>query len=517
MKTPSFFRWILPGVITLFSLGAGACGSEKEEPQTGSGEENVELELSVGVLSSPGAGRQTRASSPGFALPDYPEEALNSLRVLIVDKQSGKVVHNRAVVFENGVPQADDMLFKVKTSSEYTLYLIGNCRFEDYDFGIDKYPVGSLYSIADEYSVENMILTAGAGGELFDNENHTKREIPLLEKFDVKTVKPSGDVTQRQPLNLFITRAAAKFSFSISTTDDFQAGSSRKLTSIKITGISDRQFLLPDQTVYEPSKSLAGSGALEGRDITSFNVPATVRRSDYVYTLPEPLSLPTSGYEWNPEIYLAESLLPAEGFLCSLSFDNGESWLTPVRLPNLPYGLPRNTHAKVNITIGNDNAVITGLKVLPWNSETTDFDYSDHIGISADGALSFTAGTYLSLDKSTARLVIKNQAATKGSFGISTPFGARWDAYLITQSGEPDVIRFRLEDGSTTTHLSGTINGMKSEFAILSAVAPGSVANTARLQLIVTTLDGRTLPVNILQGGGYGAGVENLTVIQNPK
>ncbi|MDE6255508.1 MAG: hypothetical protein K2M39_04875, partial [Muribaculaceae bacterium] len=84
MKTPSFFRWILPGVITLFSLGAGGCGSEKEEPQTGSGEENVELELSVGVLSSPSAGRQTRTSSPGFALPDYPEEDLNSLRVLIV-------------------------------------------------------------------------------------------------------------------------------------------------------------------------------------------------------------------------------------------------------------------------------------------------------------------------------------------------------------------------------------------------------------------------------------------------
>ncbi len=517
MKLTSFFRLIFPVAIALLSIGASGCGSEKEEPTAATGEESVELELNVNILTPPGFGSRTRASSPGFEHPDYPTETLNSLRVLIVDKLSGKVVHNRAVVFENGVPQADDMLFKVKTSSDYNLYLIGNCRFEDYDFGIDKYPVGSQYSVADLQSVENVIIKADSHGALYDNSEGEKREIPLLEKFEIRTVKPSGAEIQRQPLNLFITRASAKFSFSISTSDDFKGSSSRKLTSIKISGISDRQFLLPDQTIYEPSKSQAGSGPLEGRDITSFNIPATARTSEYIYTLPEPLALPTSGLEWSPEIYLAESLLPEEGFLCSLSFDDGETWLKPVKLPNLPYGLPRNTHAKVNITIGNDNAMMVDLSVLPWNRESVDFDFSDHIGMATDGALAFTAGTYLSLDKTTARLVLKNQAGAKGSFGISTPFGARWDAYLITQNGEPDVIRFRLNDGTTTTHLSGTVNGTKSDFMILSTVAPGNVANTAKMQVIVTTLDGRSLPVNILQGGGYGAGVENLTIIQNPK
>lgn len=517
MKLTSFFRLIVPVALAVLTVGVSGCGSEKEEPMAGTVEENVELELNVSVLASPESGRSTRASSPGFLLPDYASETLNSLRVLIVDKVSGTVIHNRAVVFENGVPMADDMLFKVKTSSDYTLYLIGNCRFEEYDFGIDKYPVGSRYSLADPQSVENMILKADNGGALYDNTHEDKREIPLLEKFDVRTVKPTGVEIQRQPLNLFITRAAAKFSFSISTSDDFKGNASKRLTSIKISGISDRQFLLPDQTLYEPAKSQAGSGPLEGREITSFHVPATTKTSEYVYTLPEPLALPTSGLEWSPEIYLAESILPEEGFLCSLSFDNGETWLKPVKLPNLPYGLPRNTHAKVNITIGNDNAMIVDLSVLPWNRETIDFDYSDHIGMTTDGALAFSAGTYLSLDKSKGRLVIKNQAGAKGSFGISTPFGARWDAYLITQNGEPDVIRFRLNDGTTTTHISGTVNGSKTDFMILSTVAPGSVANTARLQVIVTTLDGRSLPVNILQGGGYGSGVENLTVIQNPK
>ncbi|MDE6682011.1 MAG: hypothetical protein K2J87_01125, partial [Muribaculaceae bacterium] len=124
MKLTSFFRLIVPVAISFLAIGLGGCGSEKEEPIAGTGDENVELELNVSILTPPGTRSLTRASSPGFELPDYPTETLNSLRVMIVDKVSREVIHNRAVMFENGVPQADDMLFKVKTSSNYILYLI---------------------------------------------------------------------------------------------------------------------------------------------------------------------------------------------------------------------------------------------------------------------------------------------------------------------------------------------------------------------------------------------------------
>lgn len=512
MKRNSFFRNMAIGAFGCLGLMTAGCGSEKELPAAPA--EEIELELSVSVLSPKGT---TRASAPSFSLPDYPSENLNSLRVIIVDKETGTVSHNRAVVFKNGKPDSDDMLFKVKTSADYSIYLLGNCRFSEHDFGLDRIPVGSRYDAAAEGSIEKEILAASMSGVLFDNRFEDKTEIPLLERFDVATVAPTGDAVQRQPVNLFITRAAAKFSFSISTSDDFIAGASRKLTSIKISGLSDRQYLLPASTLYLPAKGESGIGALEGRDITSFSLPETAAVGDYIFTLPDPLALPTSGYEWNPEIYFAESLLPEKGFACSLSFDNGATWLPAATLPNLPYGLPRNTHAKVNITIGNDNAMFLDVVPMPWEQETVDFDFTDEIGLSSDGSLAFTAGTYQSLDKSTGRLVIKNQAVAKGTFGISTPMGGRWDAYLITQGGEPDAIRFRLADGSTTTHLSGTINGSKTEFQILSAEYPGSEANTAQLQVIVTTRDGRAIPVNILQGGGYGAGVSNLTIIQNPR
>lgn len=509
MKRNSFFRNMAIAALGCFGLLAAACGSEKEPSLPL--EEEIDIEISVNVLAPKG---DTRAASPSA---EYSTEMLNSLRVIIVEKATGTVSHNRSVVFKNGAPDSDDMLFKVKTSSDYSLYLLGNCRFSDYDFGLDRIPVGSKYDPDAEGSIEKEIINASRSGVLFDNLLEEKKDIPILEKFEITTIDPSGEALQRQMVNLFITRVAAKFSFSISTSDDFIAGVSKPLTSIKISGISDRQYLLPASATYFPAKYQTGIGPLEGRDITSFSVPESVTTGEYIFTLPEPLALPASGYEWNPEIYLAESLLPENGFKCSLSFDNGATWLPAATLPNLPYGLPRNTHAKVNITIGNDNAMMVGVEVLPWEKKTVDFDFTDEIGLSSDGSLAFTAGTYQSLDKSTARLVIKNQAGAKGSFGISTPLGASWDAYLITQNGEPDAIRFRLADGTTTTHLNGTINGSKTDFTIVSVESPGSVANTAQLQVVVTTRDGRAIPVNILQGGGYGAGVKNLTIIQNPK
>ncbi|MDE7413014.1 MAG: hypothetical protein K2N05_04380 [Muribaculaceae bacterium] len=516
MKLTSFFRHITLSLFPFLGLLAGGCASEKEYPGSDRNGE-VDMELSVNVLSA--GSDATRASTPVFSVPDFPSENLNSLRVLIIDKVSSEVKHNRTVLFENGIPQAADMIFRLKSASQYIVYLMGNCQFMDYDLDIDHYPIGSKYSPDDERSLENRILYASSDGTLFNNSDKNKPglDIPMLERFEITTIPAEDGMTKRQHTDLFITRSAAKFSFNISTSQDFKGVAGKKLTTIKITGISDRQHLLPTRTVYAPEKDKPGIGVEGGRDITSFAIPENVNVNEFIYTLPEPLDLPTSGFEWNPEIYLPESILPEGGFSCSLSFDNGESWLIPVTLPNLPYGLPRNTHAKVNITIGNENALIASVTVLPWKKESVDFDYSDHVGMAADGALNFTAGSYLSFDKSTARLVLKNQAGAKGSFGISTPLGARWDAYLITQNGEPDVIRFRLEDGSTTTHLSGNINGTKTDFMILSTVAPGKVANTARLQVIVTTLDGRSIPVNILQGGGYGPGIENLTIIQNPK
>lgn len=513
--TPIFRHIILPAFFLPAFLPVG-CSADRGDFMPEAERLELDLALNINVLM-PSQSREaaTRAGEPNFELPDFPQESLNSLRVIIVKADSKEVVHNRTILFENGKPVADDLRFKVTTSSLYSLYLLGNCKGKDYEFGPSVIPVGSIYSEDGANSIENAMLMAS--GPLFNNSGNEKEDIPLTEKFRIQTVAANGDAEQVQEVDLFITRSAAKFSFKIETSEDFPEDFIRHLTSIKISGIADKSYLLPNATVYNPTKYSVSSNPYSGRDITAFRSPEETNIQEIIYSLPEPLSLPTSGYEWNPEIYLAESQIPEDGFLCTLSFDNGEEWLSSVKLPNLPYGMPRNTHAKVEITLTGNRLFSATLKVLPWNTVVTDFDYSDQVGMASDGALAFTAGTYLGLNKQTGHLVLDYPKPTQGAFGISTPKGMRWDAYLITTGGTPDAIRFLMDDGTTSTHISGNINGSKTNFSITSANPPGSKANSAVLQVIVTTADGRGIPVNILKGGGYGSGIENITIIQNPK
>ncbi len=319
---------------------------------------------------------------------------------------------------------------------------------------------------------------------------------------------------------MFITSAAAKFAFTIRASEDYLGNESPALTSIFLTGLADKEYYLPRNAVYIPEKGVKSTNKYEGREIVSFSTPDDLTLSPYVFTLPEPLQINRgmTPFEWSPEIYFAESPLTEDGFTCNLSFDNGEHWIVPVTLPNLPYGLPRNSFVKVDITVSNNNSLIVDLIVLPWNQYTSEFDYADEVNIASDGALSFITGSYKSLDKKTGRMVLNDYPGiATGTFGIATPEGMRWDAYLITESGQQDAICFKLDDGSTTTRISGIVGAASKElFRIVPVNPPGAVPNVSILQVVVTTADGRGVPANILYGAGYGTDVKNLTIIQNP-
>lgn len=165
------------------------------------------------------------------------------------------------------------------------------------------------------------------------------------------------------------------------------------------------------------------------------------------------------------------------------------------------------------------------VEVLPWSSEVYEFDFSDHVGMSDDGAVSFIESTYAEngFDKTTGRLVLRDYPnATSGSFTIGSPVGHRWDAYLITAKGEMNAIQFVTgKDASGNNifsdHLSGKV-GEKVDFKVAATMSAGNEQREALLQVMVT-LDygGISVPVNILEGGSYGAGTENITFIQNAR
>lgn len=511
---------LLTALLCVFML---ACSSEREgEPEGGTRGDEIELQLEISVLGSKYTQRNslTRVALPDDYVPaENQYENLHHLRVIIVNDEDGLIVHNRGILFENGVPMADNLRFKVASDTDLTVYLLGNCEgySEDMDFGIETLPVNSVYP---DGLIEDALLRCETGVLMIDNTGADKTYLPMTEKFNIHTDTYTGALAQTQYEHFFITRAVSKFSFNIHPGDDFSGDILPAITSIRINGLADMDYLLPNGTIYNPAKGTVSTNKDQGREITYFTTPSSAVSGSHVFELPSPLHV-VSGMEewsWSPALYFAESQLTDDGITCTISFDNGEEWLAPVELPNLPYGLPRNTFVKIDITIGNNNAVRIQVMVEPWNTVVSGFDYADEVNIATDGSLSLITGTYKSLDKDTGRVVINdNQSPIVGTFGIATPVGMTWDAYLITEKGVTDAIQFKLADGSTSTRISGIIGaGSKAEFQIVPVVNPGETPNTAILTVVVTTADGRSIPANILFGAGYPRDVQFLTIIQNP-
>lgn len=472
---------------------------------------DIRLSDAGNLTASESQSRASRASD----LMDIPGENLEHLRVIIVDNTDGKIVHNRGIVLNGGVSVYDDMRFVVKPSTAYNIYLLGNCRDldglgTDLDFGQDALPVGSVYP-ADK--IENAIIGCSAGDAMIVNSGQTKKALPITEKYTIVTDDPSGEQHQIQNVSFLMFRAAVKFSFSVNVSEDFIGFQKDRLTAVNISGLGNSMYLLPHDARFYNDDPESEEG------IVSFSVPDGVERGNFDFTLPGQglkLSAGMDEYSWSPLIYFPEALTPTGGFLCTLKFENHVTAIRQVILPSLPYGLPRNTHVKVDITLGNNNSVRVTAKVLPWDQMVSEFNFSNEVGIGTDGALKFLEGTYLDLDKESGRLVLKNSVILQGSFGISTPKGARWDAYLISESGRTDAIQFILEDGSNTNRISGIVDDYVDNFNIESVFPPGDEPNSAILQVVVTTDDGRGIPINILTGAGYGENVKNLTIIQNP-
>lgn len=512
-------------IMTVIMLLTASCAGEGEPVDDGDALP-MDIRLMVSFASSmSGVCQGSRALPPDYELPDYESETLSRLRVIIVDEKTGLVAHNRSMSFMNGKPVNDDLRFSGYENRDYTIYLIGNEQSIYYNFSSPALAPGAEYKPG---TLENIILTRDLDEPLFDNtpSSYSKKDIPMAESFHVKTGKKQSP-EREENFNLVLTRAAVKFSFTVNTLDSFTDGIGQRLTSISVSDIADREFLFPRNAQYDPGKYNPSTNLYEGREIVKFDVPQDTRTGSFTYTLPQPVRLPVSGYGFAPEIYLPESPLPQSGFNCTLSFDNGDSWLIPVDLDNLPYGLPRNTHVKVNITLGNSNFALLTVKVMPWTTETSRFEYSDFVGLASDGAFKVTGSTVENLDKflnenfdrSNGYMVIRYPYTVSATFGISTPEGARWDAYLVTTKGVQDAIRFVTadDDGNqiTTTHISGMVGHIAS-FTFGPFEGAGHDSNVSELIVTVTMADGRTLPVNIMQGVVTGK-ADVLTIIQNPQ
>ncbi|MDE6484341.1 MAG: hypothetical protein K2L14_02975, partial [Duncaniella sp.] len=343
--------------------------------------------------------------------------------------------------------------------------------------------------------------------------------------------------------HFFLTRAAAKARFYINASDNFTGTevANARIKAIRLSGIGTTEYVFPNNAVYStPKEQLTAPGNVIETYITSFATPAANRPVTYEITgLNVEIEKPADGkpsliqgVNGASTIYFPESILAAEQhYMVSVQLNDAKgTWLTaPLETNILNFGgrdaIARDTALPIIITF-NGSADIKA-EVLPWNREDYYVDYTANIGFADDGYLKITGtpgqtGDYLSLNETTAQLVLNYGKTARGTFEIASPVGAQWDAYLITTGGTQNAIQFvdPADATKTTTHISGKIGESPADFGIVSTVAPGATQNSAQLMVIVTLVDGTPVVADVIQNwktnAGGGEKIDRLTIIENP-
>ena len=361
---------------------AGGCSSsslsEPDEPKIDPSSGNVYLTLNVRPMesvSSTRAGVYEENDTIGFEIPATQYEKMRSLRVIIV-RPDGSVETNRlANVGSTHLPDPNDMTFLVKGGEAKRIYLFANESSVPYDFS--AIAEGSVFP---REQVEGIELTRVSGKPLYDNNGKpyipqpgedakAGSYIPMSEVFDINVKKPVTDEDLYQTADMFVTRAAVKVSFEFNAVPDL-AVSEFHISSITVDGISDKEYLLPRNTVYKPSKYTSTDYTLGGRFITSYSLPSDSQLDEYTFEIPEKsLTAGSTAQTYIPYIYLPES--PERSYKVKIGFKTPESpdavIYSTYTLPNLP-ALPRNTHVKVSMTMYAPLKIDMQVNIMPYHS-----------------------------------------------------------------------------------------------------------------------------------------------------
>ncbi len=437
-----FLRLLSLAAVMIAGLSSCVYDDDLQPCQEPANEGRVKLRLKFQVpsaettesLRAPNLGLTRADDDYSFEQPDKYCENISSLRIIIArtDSVTGNVYveHNRMVSLDNfsSFPQAiAGEEFEVAKGEMKDMYLIAN------EQGAGSEIASRLSGLAPGVPMSNiydMIITS-SDAVLADNTaatEETVRMLPMAEVFHkivngTLVKQDDGHLLYEQEENLFLPRAAVKFSFTISADEDAfwpetdaegkptgidpgtiaLAGREWEVTAITVTGLANAEFLFPTATKYLPEKGEPSTNPYGGRIVTEYTCPDGVSTGSYTFT-PSGFGINAPGStafsnSYSPALYFFESPIPAgnAGYTVSLTIKATKSLLPPsegdddtagddetegddettgdddaeeyefptftfpaVKLPNLA-SLPRNTHVRVNMKI-----TANGLKCEAW-------------------------------------------------------------------------------------------------------------------------------------------------------
>lgn len=302
-----------------------------------------------------------------------------------------------------------------------------------------------------------------------------------------------------------------------------------RITSVTVNGSTNMSAMLP-----------AGANTyVNGNQVHSINyvapVPATANKIFRLGYLND--NTVRFGYIPEQAIQAADPTTPVIVITAQLDADRSQT-----------YYVPMGGNAEYNVDFGNAvyrnhiytlqvNHIAVGtpaeieVSVLPWEMSEFNLDYTESVTI--PNKMVWRTGTYQGNENG---LVVVNpwtltEAGTPtysplvGTFGIQTPVGAKWTAYLLTVSGDEDAFAFldysKPDETSGTSYsimpsVSGVVDGKTSTLTIVTTDPDPAEQNRARLQVVITIGEGASATIMEADITPENTAYKNYTIVQNP-
>ena len=163
--------------------------------------------------------------------------------------------------------------------------------------------------------------------------------------------------------------------------------------------------------------------------------------------------------------------------------------------------------------------------IQPWQMSSMNLDYTESIVI--PNKLAWTPNTY---ESNNGGIVVVKPWTTSaeggstwvplvGQFGIQSPVGATWTAYLLTLEGDEGAFAFLDQNNELQPHLTGVIDGKTlSTITIVTQDPEPSSINRARLQVVVTVGEGASATITDTGANltPNNSDYDYFTIVQNP-
>lgn len=345
--------FIILCTVLLFS----ACRSAVDDLDD-SDDKTLLVNLDISVALSDVSDVLTRA--PEDAAND--NEKMQTLRVVIV-RPNWTVEANRLIDLKAAATLKHQVTdpFKVVGNERKLIYL-----FVNEETTVTDKTNNTIRKLVD-YDLENEIRVGGyfpvteINGlkiRLEDNREQIVGALPMSEKHYVEV-----SAEPQQSCNLFVTRAAVKFTFHIVN----KSNKSITLDGLTINKVAREEWYMPRAEYTDPKNDPEGE-----REIIAYEVPAGV--GHYIYgeeQFAQTVKVNAAEELTFDPIYLLESKYteepdsedPTHNYFIKMSINNiqKEHYLT-----NLPT-LPRNTHVVVNITFDSEAMISCVVDVIPYS------------------------------------------------------------------------------------------------------------------------------------------------------